>query len=305
MRALLRPALLATAVAIAPQAALACACGCAVFDVGTSSLIPGGPGGTVFLEYDFLNQTKNWSGSSRAPAANNDDKNIRSSFLLAGAQYMFNEDWGVMAEVPYADRHFVTADSGALETFNHSSVGDIRLMGVYSGFDQDMSSGVLFGVKLPTGDSTYPNFDPDVEIGSGSTDLLLGAYKTGAFTTDQLFNWFSQVVWQHEVATQHNYTSGSELNAAAGVAYDGWSLGTNAKIGPLVQAIYSHRGHDSSAVGDPSNTGYDRALISPGIQVSVDQWKLYADAEIPVWQDVTGNQLIAPLAYKVILSYSF
>ena len=64
-----------------------------MFDVGTSSLISGGSGGTAFLEYDFLNQTKNWSGSSHGPAANNDDKNIRSNFWLLGAQYMFNADW--------------------------------------------------------------------------------------------------------------------------------------------------------------------------------------------------------------------
>ncbi|HEX4533633.1 MAG TPA: hypothetical protein VH000_05335 [Rhizomicrobium sp.] len=291
--------------ALAPSAAFACACGCAVFDVGTSSLLPSGPGGTVFLEYDFLNQTKNWSGTSSAPAANNDDKNIRSNFYLAGGQYMFNEDWGVMAEVPYTQRHFVTADEDNPGSFDHGSIGDVRLMDVYSGFEPDMSSGIIFGAKLPTGDHTYANFDPDVEISSGSTDLLLGAYKTGALTADQSFTWFGQALWQHEISTQDGYTPGSELNAAAGVSYEGWSLGPNAKVAPVVQAIYSHRGHDGGQIGEPDNTGYDRALVAPGIEVSVNQWKLYADAEFPVYQDVTGNQLIAPVAYKFILSYSF
>ena len=46
-------------IVLMPANAFACACGCAVFDVGTSSLLPTGPGGTVFLEYDFLDQTKN------------------------------------------------------------------------------------------------------------------------------------------------------------------------------------------------------------------------------------------------------
>ena len=290
--------------ACAPTAALACACGCAVFDVGTSSLIPGGPGGTVFFEYDFLNQTKNWNGSSQAPAANNSDKNIRSNFFLAGGQYMFNEDWGVMAEIPYTERHFLTTDPDDPGTFDHGALGDIRLMGVYSGFEPDMSLGILFGVKLPTGDSTYSNFDSDVEIGSGSTDLLLGAYKTGALVPDQSFSWFGQVLWQHEVATQRGYTPGSEFNAALGASYEGWKLGPNANLSPVVQAIYSHRGHDGG-IGDPANTGYGRAILSPGLALTVNQWKFYADAEFPVWQDVTGNQLIAPVAYKFILSYSF
>jgi hypothetical protein len=36
----------------------------------------------------------------------------------------------------------------------------------------------------------------------------------------------------------------------------------------------------------------------------VNQWKLYADVEVPVWQHMNGNQLIAPYALKFIASYS-
>ncbi len=42
-----------------------------------------------------------------------------------------------------------------------------------------MSSGLSLGVKLPTGDWTYPNFDRDTSIGTGTTDLLLGGYHLG------------------------------------------------------------------------------------------------------------------------------
>lgn len=288
-----------------PSFALACACGCAVFDVGTSSLLPSGPGGTVFLEWDYLNQTKNWHGSSRAPAANNDDKNIRTNFYLAGGQYMFNASWGVMAEVPYTERHFVTADSGAPETFNHSSLGDVRLMGVYSGFSPDMSTGVIFGVKLPTGDSTYKNFDPDVEIGSGSTDVLLGAYHTGSIDVAGDFQWFVQGLWQHHIAIQHNYVPGSELNGALGVSYTNFHIGPNVSIQPVMQVVASYRGRDGGAAADPPNTGYTRFLVSPGVAVSVNAWKFYADVELPFSQHVNGNQLISPAAFKLIASYSF
>jgi hypothetical protein len=37
----------------------------------------------------------------------------------------------------------------------------------------------------------------------------------------------------------------------------------------------------------------------------VDAWKLYGDVEIPVFQHVNGNQLIAPAAVKLIASYNF
>jgi hypothetical protein len=286
-----------------PGTALACACGCAVFDVGTSTLLPSGPGTTLFAEYDFLDQTKNWSGTRQGPAANNDDKHIRSNFTLAGGQVMFDDSWGVMAEIPYTDRLFTTADSGSPETFSHGSLGDIRLMGVYSGFSKDMSTGLTFGVKLPTGDHTYANFDPDVEIGSGSTDLLLGGYTSGSFDAAQTYSWFAQGVWQHHLATQDHYTPGYELNAAAGVSYNSWKLAQNVELAPVLQVLASERGRDGG-VGDPANTGYQRVLVSPGLSLSVDQWKLYADVELPVWQHVNGNQLIAPYALKFIASYS-
>jgi hypothetical protein len=291
--------------ALMPGTALACACGCAVFDVGTSTLLPNGPGATVFAEYDFLNQTKNWSGTSRAPSADNDDKNIRSNFFLVGGQYMFNDDWGVMAEIPYTERHFVTQETPTtLGTFDHGSLGDIRLMGVYSGFSPDMSTGVIFGLKLPTGDHTYPNFDPDTEIGSGSTDLLLGGYHSGQLDATGDFSWYAQALWQHHLATQDGYTPGPEFNASLGVSYTNLTLGSSASLAPILQVLLSDRGRDGGPVGDPDNTGYQRVLFSPGLSLAVNRWKFYGDVELPVWQHMNGDQLIAPYALKFIVSYS-
>jgi hypothetical protein len=295
--------LFAVAVMMSPGAAFACACGCAVFDVGTSTLLPSGPGGTMFLEYDFLNQTTNWSGDRAAPSADNNDKHIRSDFVLAGGQYMFNEDWGAMVEAPVTHRTFITADPDDPGTFSHIALGDLRLMGVYSGFSPDMSTGLVAGVKLPTGDHTYPHFDPDVEVGSGSTDLLLGGYHTGVLTADQSVSYFGQVLWQHEMAIQDDYRPGAEINGAAGVSYNNFKLG-NLGVAPVLQMLVSSRGRDGG-IGDRDNTGYTRLLISPGLALSGDIWKLYADVELPVYQHVNGNQLIGPAALKLIASYAF
>src|SRR5271156_3327023 len=108
-------------VALMPATSWACACGCGVFDVGTSSMLPTSPGGMAFLEYDFMNQDRNWSDTSRAPSANNDDKDIKTSFFTAGAQYMFNRAWGTEIEVPYWQRHFTTDTTGMgdIQSFNH------------------------------------------------------------------------------------------------------------------------------------------------------------------------------------------
>ncbi len=69
----------------APGAALACACGCGVFDVGGDTMVASDMGKELFVEYDFLDQTQNWSRSHKAPAADNTDKRIRSDFLVGSA----------------------------------------------------------------------------------------------------------------------------------------------------------------------------------------------------------------------------
>ena len=290
---------------LVPSLASACACGCAVFDVGTSSLLPSGPGGTVFFEYDFLDQNVDWSGTARAPASANGDKEIRTDFFFAGGQYMFNDSWGVMAEVPFANRLLRTEqDNGSIGAFQHFALGDIRLMGVYSGFSPEMSTGALFGVKLPSGDHTYPGFDPDNEIGQGSTDVLLGGYHTGALTPSQSFGYFAQVLWEHEVAVQFGYRPGAEWNAALGASYNDANWG-DLHVAPILQLLFSRRERDGGINGDPVDTGYTRLIAAPGIEFDREAWKFYADVEVPFYQDMNGHQLVAPAALKFILSRSF
>src|SRR5271170_7908259 len=191
-------------IALAPSLASACACGCSVFDVGTPSLIPKGSGGTVWLEYDFMNQYINWHATKPSSAGNNDDKQIKTNFTTAGAQYMFNRNWGAMLTVPYTIRTFRTlGDSGLVNQYNHANFGDVRIWGMYTGLQEDMSLGLLAGFKLPTGDHTYNDFDRDTSIGSGSTDLLIAGYKVGYFPSrignvnltfrERPFKWYLQV----------------------------------------------------------------------------------------------------------------
>ena len=100
-------------VGFATTAARACACGCSVFDVGGLDLPQEQEhGGRVFFEFWSGDQTQNWVGSSRAPAAINSDKEINTQWYNVGFSYNFNRDWGVMVRVPTANRA-LTTDTGA------------------------------------------------------------------------------------------------------------------------------------------------------------------------------------------------
>src|SRR5271170_3778834 len=154
-------------IGLTPGLTWACACGCGIFDVGTPSLFPSGAGGTVWFEYDFMNQYINWHGTQPSSGANNDDKQIKTDFLTMGGQYMFNRSWGLMATVPYTIRTFRTQGNGDdINQYNHANFGDVRIWGMYTGLQEDMSLGLLAGFKLATGDHTYNDFDRDTSIGS-------------------------------------------------------------------------------------------------------------------------------------------
>ena len=296
------------AVAMVPNAGWACACGCGVFDVATSSMFPTGPGIMFFVNYDYQDQDRNWSGTSEAPAENNSDKEIETHFFSVGLQYLFNPDWGIQAEIPYDYRTFKTTDAaGNIITRNWSQLGDIRVRGIYTGFFPDMSAGVTLGLKLPTGDF---DFDPDVvdrdtQLGTGSTDVLVGGFFRHNLTRNGLWNWFAQAELDVPFLIQDEYRPGTELDAAAGIYYTGLSLG-RVRISPIAQMIFSWRASDSGAnASNPVASGYQRILLSPGIECDIHPVRIYADAEFPVYQNFTGNQLAAPYLLKVSISLMF
>jgi len=298
--------------ALAPRAAWACACGCGVFDVATSSMFPQGPGGMAFLEYDFQDQDRNWSGTSKAPAANNPDKDIRTHFITAGLQYMFDSIWGIEVEVPYDVRHFETtggASGNDRVALDWSGLGDIRVQGIYTGFSPDLSSGLTFGLKLPTGDfshnDAFGDIDRDTELGTGSTDVLLGGFHRQNLTHNHRWSWFGQMLLDVPVLIQDDYRPGVELDAAAGIYYKGWMI-RGIGITPVAQVIGSERTSDSgSSSSHPVASGYQRVLLSPGLEFDVHPFRIYADVEVPVYQNFTGNQVAAPALFKLVVSYMF
>jgi hypothetical protein len=320
--------------------ALACACGCSVFDVGGLDLPQEQDhGGRVFFEYWTGNQTQNYVGSSQAPASLNTDKQIVTQWYNVGFSYNFNRDWGVMVRIPTVNRSLTTDTQNpqfGIATFNSKDIGDIEIMGIYTGFFKDMSTGIMFGVKLPTGTFTAPGLDRDTQIGSGSTDLQLGAFHRGLLTGDNAWQYFGQFLLRKPFLYQaaadpqgffdgnpgvvQTYFPGYQIDGAAGIVYNNLYhvLGLD-KITPLAQVIVSQRSRDEGTGADPYNSGFDRVMLSPGVEFTkvVDEAnnrvvKLYADVEIPVYYRAnaannagTEGQLVAPLLLKVVASYNF
>ena len=281
----------------------AAAWGNGVFDVGASLPMPARPGGFAYLEYGSMDQDNDWSGGKRASYGANADKDIRSDLITGGVQYMLDRSWGYMFEVPVVKRRIATTDqNGVVGTLDNGAVGDIGVRGVYSGFSPDMSSGLTFGLKLPTGPLKTPDFARDAQIGTGSTDLLLGAYHTGRVQWG--YAWFSNAQWDEPMLDAGGYRPGAEIDAALGASYDGWSPG-GFKIAPLAQVLGAVRWRDIGATANPGNSGYQRVLLSPGLRIEKGVVRVYGDVEFPAYQFVNGYQLVASDLYKLNVGWSF
>jgi hypothetical protein len=305
-------------IGLTPGLVRACACGCGVFEVDTEALIPQGPGGQVWFQYEYMNQYINYRATQPASAYYNNDKYIRTNFMEAGGQYMFNRSWGVMLEVPYWVRLYKGAYVGNNSDINwhqNNSIGDIRIQGMYTGLSEDMSTGLLAGVKVPSGDWTYPNFDRDTEIGSGSTDLLLGAYHIGSLPAklgivpltfrERPFNYFVQVNYNLPLFGQDHYTPGREVDGAVGAYYDFGKVGFLTELAPMFTFLASDRTRDTGVNADSADSGYTRFIAAPGGEIKIGIIRVYADIEVPIFQNMRGYQLTAAWATKLILSYSF
>jgi hypothetical protein len=317
--------------ALAPRLAWGCACGCGIFDVGASSLMASDSdsGWSIWLRYTYMNQNQNWEGTSQAPAADNHDKDLKTNFYFLGVQYMFSRSWGMMLELPVLNRSLTTTDdgtvfgpAGSIYTGHITDFGDLQIMGLYTGLSPDMSTALLFGVKLPTGNYTGPTgplggqeIDRDTLPGSGSTDLMVGGYHVGGLRADNRLAYYVQARYQFAVMTRNEYRPGNEFDGAVGLTYDLGKVGPLTKVAPVVSLLGSLRAADSGQNADPPNSGYGRLVIAPGIDFRIDKVKFYADVELPVFQHVNaasslaveGNsgQLVTPGAIKLQVGYDF
>jgi hypothetical protein len=286
---------------VIPQNVIACGCGCNVFSVGNKWMMAASQGFKLSFQYSYMDQNRNWNGLNTAPAYLNEDREVRTSFYTFGLQYMADREWGVMVETPMWNRYFSTFDDGSLSSVDHLSFGDIRITGIYTGLSEDMSTAILLGVKLPTGSINQTLFDRDTQIGTGTTDLLLGGYRMGQET---MWGWFTQVLWQHALNSKDDYKPGDSFDANIGFHYDRWV--NSLSIVPMLEAIGSFRGSDSGIKSHPEDTGYKRLFIAPGFEFKFNYAvQFYADIRIPVLTNVNGNQLVAPTLINASADFSF
>jgi len=310
----------------------ACAsCGCTLSSDWESQGLSTHEGLRLDIRYDYLNQDQLRSGTGTISPVDASkimtktgpqevEEYTKNNYITASVDYSFSADWGVGVQIPYIKRDHSTLGTNSdgytpadeAYTSETSNIGDIKIIGRYQGFTPQHNAGVLFGFKLPigshtqTGTSTDPaslgtsaTIDRGLQPGTGTTDLIVGAYYFDALNKD--WDYFAQATYQTALDSKDQYRSGNGVNLNAGFRFMGFT-----SVLPQLQLNYRHVEHDSGANADEISTGGDLVYLSPGLVVPMDkETSLYGFVQLPVYQDVRGVQLAPRYIASMGIRFSF
>jgi hypothetical protein len=289
----------------ASTASLACsACGCTLNADWATQGLTSRSGLTADLRYDFFDQDDLRSGTGRvdrAALAIPDEQEIQQHTInrigTLTLDYGLTPDWGVTLTLPWISRSHTTIAEGDtdISTSRSNSIGDVRVLARYTGFSDARDWGLQFGLKLPTGDSHGVDFfagpqqgemlDRGLQPGTGSTDLLVGAFKFGAVS--ETVDWFGQAQLQIPVIADHAFRPGNAANLTAGVRYRGFD-----GVVPQVQLNSRIEGRETGSEADTPNSGASLVYFSPGATFKTsERTSVYLFGQVPIYQRVNGYQL--------------
>jgi hypothetical protein len=285
----------------------------------------------------------------------------KTKILNIGLNYT-GENWGVNMTIPYINRTHAT--NGAVETVepgmtftyampglessywhqysSFSAPGDIRILARYSGFTKNNFTGILYGIKLPSGqtDLTFndgEHLDRSLQPGTGSIDASLGGYLTGSI---ERMGWFMQGLYQKSISVTKDFRPGDTFSASIGMRYGNFGQ----SVVPMLQFNYINRQPDTGSnatrnttkglcpnygcvliLGEnPPNpateagissktdifgkklTGAQAVYLAPGLSVRLGEGtSAYGFIQIPIYQNVNSLQLTADEIVSIGVKHNF
>ncbi|HEY2338091.1 MAG TPA: hypothetical protein VGI18_12060 [Burkholderiales bacterium] len=273
------------------------------------------------LRYEYINQDQPRSGTGKVGVGeiphDHDEVRTVNRNWVAALDHAFNANWGVNVTLPVVDRFHQhihnDSDTGdkELETWDFSSLGDMRVLGRYqfAAHDHDNARidvwGLNFGLKLPTGHFHEQNVEGEpaertLQPGTGTTDALLGAYYSSSLGLQNL-SWFTQALYQSALNTREDFKPGNRVGVDLGARY----LAAD-RVGLMLQLNYLQKGRDKGLQAEPEDSGGSFVYLSPGVSWDLNKdLQLYGFVQLPLYQKVNGVQLTADYSMVVGVSTRF
>jgi len=210
--------------------------------------------------------------------------------------YGFSPEFSAVATIPmrYDDLR------GRVPETNDFGVADIKTFGRYQiwkeqAYLEDSSFTLLGGLELPSGDSTFSSrsFDPILGFVFNRIQDRIGSYV--------------DLTYQFNTENSDDFENGDELKWDAALEYrlfpEEWKGDDEHSFAVLIELNGSYKQKNTSATGTVDGSGGTTVFISPGIQLQSRQMVLESSVQLPVIQNLSGDQLKTDLV--VVLSVRF
>ncbi len=253
--------------------------------------------------------------------------------------YAPNDDWGVRVLLPWVDRGHSTYASATnpvtqdqLSTTKIKGLGDVRVIATYQGTLEARNLGLQLGIKLPTGhyggpdadgsgivgrhpatfkggplaanDSPGNLVDTSLQAGTGTTDVIVGAYYHQAVSTnvDAFVNGQYQAAFAHRLhGAGQDFRVGNTTFVSFGARYE-----ADPALMPQLQVNISHKGADQGALADNPDSAGTVVYVSPGVTGTLsDHVQAFGFVQLPVASHLVGFQLAPRWTGSAGVSYSF
>ncbi len=267
------------------------------------------------------------------------ENNTTNRYTTLSVSYAPSADWNVRVLLPYIDRsHTTYGQSGnpltadTLSGAKVSGLGDTKVIASYQGILPTLNFGLQLGVKLPTGNYGGPNvtgtgivgrkpvafnsgpnslngspgnlLDTSLQAGTGTTDIIVGAYYYQPISQD--FDAFINGQFQSAVKKELNqpgadYRPGNLTTVSFGLRYE-----ANPDFVPQIQVNMTHKNRDQGALADTLDSAGSVAYLSPGATVSVAKaTQLYGFVQLPVRSNLEGYQLFPHWTATLGMNHAF
>jgi hypothetical protein len=262
-------------------------------------------GWSADLRIESVSQTRLRSGTSNIDASQVTseeaiERHTRNLNLVTTVGYGFDENWSVSVRIPVVRRDHLhdlidgtTGLPSTPEQWRFTKLGDIQVLARWQMISNDSKTSFagFGGLKLPTGSTNVVNADGSraeraLQPGTGTTDLVIGgAFRRAIGVADALIGQVSLGVAMNK---REEFRPGTRIEASVG-----WSHAYAHDLGAVLQLNMRHRRHDSGSQAEPTNSGSTTIDLSPGLTVGVGASStLYGYVQLPVYQNVTGIQLV-------------
>ena len=325
MRTSKRDVVLFSLVLFCLAARLHASCGSASCPLDSNAFNQPAPRGWALdLSFQYIDQDQPRIGTHEADVGelptDHDEVRTLNRSAAVRASYAWSPELHFGVTVPYVSRFHEHLESeghepakheggepGVSEEWQLQGLGDIAL-----GLERRLWSAgrtSLWGtaaIELPSGPDDLDNDDGEVaeqpiQPGSGSTDAILGVVLRGAalrqtrreggMGNTSAIPWFASVSFRRNGKGREDYRVGDEWQAYLGAAYP-----VAQRVDALLQLNARWRGKDAPGTSgeDPDFTGGSFLFVSPGARVQVGGgWSAYGYLQLPIRQDVNGEQLTA------------